>query len=86
MAKAKVHRLFHTGPIVEPDAEMVANLQKLLREARRREIKGFGYFVVKGNDSLMAGWNGGVADRHDMVAGAVLLKDRIVRAWIDRDA
>ena len=83
MARAKVHRLFAAGPIIEPDTKMVSRLRDLLKQARRREIKGFGYFVVRGNDSLVAGWNGGVADRHDMVAGAVLLKDRIVRSWID---
>jgi hypothetical protein len=83
MAKSKVHRLFEAGPITEPDAEMVSNLRALLSQARRREIKGFGYFLVRANDSLVSGWNAGVADRHDMVAGATLLQARVVKAWVD---
>lgn len=83
MRKAKVHRLFASGPVTEPDAGMIETLKGLINGARRCELKGFGFFTVDGNDNLRTGWSSGTATRRDMAAGATMLHARIIKAWLD---
>ena len=70
----KVERLFPgDGPVITPDSQMIEALIKLLRQARRSEIKGIGYFYVDGGDSVFTGWCSGCARADYMNSGAATL-------------
>jgi hypothetical protein len=80
---ADVHRLTGAGPIIEPVAPVIARLRQMLAEAEAGEIKGIGYFTVRGNDAIRTGWVSGCADRVQMLAGGRLLDYRVVKATDD---
>lgn len=79
----KVHRLTDAGPIIEPPAEVVDKLRDLLARAERGEIKGLGFFVVSGADTVFTGWAAGCARSGLMVTGAALLQHRVIAADLD---
>jgi hypothetical protein len=80
---AEVHRLTNAGPIVEPVAEIIEELEKLLAEARAGEIKGFAYFLVDGADCVGTNWVSGCARCNDMVAGVARLHHTILGAALE---
>lgn len=77
---AEIHRLTNAGPILEPDKEIVELLERLLGEAKAGDIKGFGFFLVNGVDTVSTGWKSGCAPINGMVAGAARLNFRVCRA------
>lgn len=79
---AEFYRLTKAGPVIEPEKDVITELENLLEEARRGEIKGFVYALVQRNDSVGHGHARGCADRHLMVAAAAALNWRVNKiAW-----
>lgn len=78
--KAEVIRLTGAGPVWEPDEEIVQMIEALLAEAKRGEVKGFGFFVVTGADGVSTQWIPGCASADQMVAGAARLQFRVLKA------
>lgn len=76
---AEIHRLTGAGPIAEPVASVIERLEELLDRARRGEIKGLGYFLVDGADSVSTDWLPGCACGNDMSAGAGKLFHRVMQ-------
>jgi hypothetical protein len=77
---AEVHRLTGAGPVIEPNAEIITEIERLLVEARAGEIKGIGYFIVDGGDTVTTKLIGGCASANDMVSGAARLNYRLLKA------
>lgn len=73
---AEVHRLTGAGPIIEPEPEIIAELEGLLARAMAGDLKGFGFFTVSGMDLVGTGWVPGCARENDMVSGAARLAHR----------
>lgn len=83
MKSAEVHRLTGAGPLLEPDKDIIAMLETLLEEARTGAIKGIGFFIVDGADSVACQWESGCARINDMVSGAGRLNHRVLGAIIE---
>ena len=77
---AQVHRLTGAGPIIEPDAGIITELEALVVRAKAGEIKGFAMVVIDGADSVETWWAPGCARESTMVAGVGKLNQRMLLA------
>lgn len=67
----------------EPDQDLIAEIERLLEEAKRGELTAFGYAVTKQDGTIATGWTGhGVGVRHGMCAAVHLLSHRYTDAMI----
>ncbi len=80
---AEVHRLTDLAPAQEPDKEIIERIEELLESAKRGEVIGFGYLIVRPNHHIGTGWKGGSSTMHEMLAGATALQARITQSWLE---
>jgi hypothetical protein len=78
---AEIHRLTNAGPVIgEPEKDIVEMLEELMERAKAGALRGFGYFLVDGANSVESGWADGCASADGMVSGASKLQHRVLRA------
>lgn len=82
---AIIRRLTPAGPIIDPDpdVEIVAKLEELLKMAKANEIKAFAWVLVDGGDGVNENWIPGCAQGSKLVAGAASLSFRVTRSYAD---
>lgn len=79
----KIVRLSGAGPIIEPDKEIIGELENLLFEAKSAGIKGFGYFLVTGGDENISHWIPGCASEISMISGVSMLWFKLMHKRIN---
>ena len=79
----KIHKLTSVPLPGEVDAELVAELDELLAQAKRGEVIAAAWVVYRPNDTLAHGWSGAGGTRFQIGAGIMALHAHFARLMVE---
>ena len=78
-------KTIHGGRIPgEPSAIVIETLERLLADARRGEVIGFAYAIVRPNGEQATGWDGEGGSRHTVASAIMMLNHRYATALLKK--
>ena len=69
----------------EPSKDIIASLERLMKQAKAGELIGFAYATVREGDFTATGWNGESGTRHQLTTAIASLNHRYVEALLAGD-
>lgn len=77
----EVVNAFGQSLVPDPDQEIIDKLDELLDRAKRGELTGIAYAMVRPNGAVGTGWVGENCSSNDMLGAVAALQVRYVRSW-----
>lgn len=72
---------FGRSAVPDPDQDTIDKLEELLAQAKRGELSGIAYAMLRPNGAIGTGWVGEKRSGNSMLGAVAALHVRYVRSW-----